>query len=364
MIKRLIIAVILLGAIVGGIVWFKFFRDEMIAQFLGGMVPPPVPVTAEVIEPIDWTPGIDAIGTSSSVRGVDLAIESGGLVREITFKANDNVSEDQPLVQIDDASERASLAAANAGLNVAETELRRTQTLIERGVSAQTTVETASAQAESARAQVAAVQTSLDNKRLSAPFAGVIGIPQIEVGQYVSPGLVYATLQDLTRMRVDFNVPEQQIDLLKLEGPVSVSSEVGDLSLTGKIVAIEPKVDPGSRMVSVRAEVDNAEGKLLPGQFLRVRVELPTESGVIALPQTAVSSSLYGDTVYVIRGEGEGMTVEQVFVDAGRRFGGRIEVVKGISSGDRVVTSGQNRLNPGAKVKIDDSVALPAETDK
>ncbi|NTT87251.1 efflux RND transporter periplasmic adaptor subunit [Tabrizicola fusiformis] len=362
MFKRLIIAIVLLGLIVGGIVWFKFFRDEMIAQFLGGMVPPPVPVTAETVEGVTWEPGIDAIGTSLSARGVDLAIESGGLVREILFAANDAITEGQNLVQIDDDSEKAALAAAQAGLGVAQTEAKRASTLSERGVGAANTVEAAAAQVESARAQVAQVQTALDAKRLTAPFAGVIGIPQIEVGQYVSPGQIYATLQDLGQMRVDFAVPEQQIAALALGGAVSVASEVGGFKAEGRIIAIEPRVDPNSRMVSVRAEVENPSGQLYPGQFLRVRISLPAEAGVIAVPQTAVSSSLYGDSVYVIRaGEtADELTVEQVFVKIGRREGGRIEIVSGLAAGDQIVTSGQNRLSSGAKVKIDTSVALGA----
>lgn len=362
MFKRLFIAVVLLGLIVGGIVWFKFFRDEMIAQFLGGMVPPPVPVSSETVEPVTWNPGIDAIGTALSVRGVDLAIESGGLVRELRFAANDQITADQYLVQIDDDSEKAALVAAQAALTVAVAEANRALTLQERGVGAANTVESANAQVESARAQVAQVQTALDSKKLTAPFAGVIGIPQIEVGQYVTPGTIFATLQDLGSMRVDFAVPEQQITALKLGGAVSVTTEVGGFSAEGSIIAIEPRVDPNSRMVSVRAEVANTNGELFPGQFLRVRIALPTEEGVIAVPQTAVTSSLYGDTIYVIRpGEtAEELKVEQVFVKLGRRSGARIEVVEGLAAGDQIVTSGQNRLSNGAKVKIDNSVVLDA----
>ena len=363
MFKRLFIAIILLGLVVGGIVWFKFFRDEMIAQFLSGMTPPPVPVTSVTVEPVTWEPGIDAVGTSLSAQGVDLAIESGGLVREVKFKANDTVDRDQVLLQIDDDSERASLTAAQAALTVAEAEASRARTLSERGVGAASTVESAVAQVESARAQVAQVQTALDAKKLSAPFAGVIGIPRIEVGQYVTPGTIYATLQDLTRMRVDFSVPEQQIANLVMGGAVSVASEVGGFSAEGRIIGIEPRVDPNSRLVSVRAEVENPTGQLVPGQFLRVRILLPAEQGVVAAPQTAVSSSLYGDSIYVIRtGEGDELKVEQVFVTLGRRSGTRIEVVKGLAAGDRIVTSGQNRLTNGAKVRIDDSVTLDDKT--
>lgn len=362
MFKRLFIAVILLGLVVGGIVWFKYFRDGMIAQFLSGMVPPPVPVTAETVEVVTWEPGIDAIGTALAARGVDLAIESGGLVREILFAANDQVTEGQALVQIDDDSERASLAAAEAGLGVAETDLRRAQTLNSRGVGAANTVETSEAQTESARASVTQVQTALDSKRMTAPFAGIIGISKIEVGQYVTPGTIFATLQDLSQMQVDFAVPEQQISALVLGREIAVATEVGDFSAKGRIIAIEPRIDPSSRLVSVRAEVDNPEGKLFPGQFLRVRIALPVEEGVIALPQTAVSSTLYGDSIYVVQpGEAEGeLVVDQVFVTLGRRSGARIEVVEGIEAGQQVVTSGQNRLTDGAKVVIDTSVTLNA----
>lgn len=362
MFKRLAIAIVLLGLVVGGIVWFKFFRDQMIAQFLGGMTPPPVAVNAETVEAVTWQPGIDAIGTAVSAQGVDLAIESGGVVREILFKGNDSITLGQHLVQIDDDSERAALAAASARLTVAQAEAKRAKTLSDRGVGAATTVESADAQAESARAEVAQMQTSLDQKQLTAPFAGVIGIPQIEVGQYVAPGTVYATLQDLTQMRVDFALPEQRIGDLQLNGAVTATSEVGDFSAQGKIIAIEPKVDPNSRLVTVRAEVENTAGKLYPGQFLRVRISLPTEEGVIAVPQTAVSSSLYGDSIYVIR-KGEAadeLKVEQVFVKLGRRSGARIEVIDGIAAGDQIVTSGQNRLTSGAKVQIDNTVPLTA----
>lgn len=364
MFKRLFIAIILLGLVVGGIVWFKFFRDDMIAQFLSGMQPPPVPVTSVTVEPVTWEPGIDAVGTSLSAQGVDLAIESGGLVREVRFKANDKVDRDQVLLQIDDDSERASLTAAQAGLTVAEAEANRARTLSERGVGAASTVESTVAQVESARAQVAQVQTALDAKKLSAPFAGVIGIPRVEVGQYVTPGTIYATLQDLTRMRVDFSVPEQQIGNLVMGGAVSVASEVGGFSAEGRIIGIEPRVDPNSRLVSVRAEVENPTGQLVPGQFLRVRILLPAEQGVVAVPQTAVSSSLYGDSIYVIKpGEAaDELKVDQVFVTLGRRSGTRIEVVKGLAAGDRIVTSGQNRLTNGAKVRIDDSVTLDDKT--
>ena len=151
----------------------------------------------------------------------------------------------------------------------------------------------------------------MNQKSLEAPFGGTIGIPQVDVGQFVDPGTVYATLQDLDSMRVDFSVPEQDIRLIEIGMPVTVSTEVGNTELTGHISAIEPKIDPNSRLVTVRAEVDDPGHRINPGQFLRVRVELPEEPNVVALPQTVLSSTLYGDSVFVVRTEGEGDAAKQ-----------------------------------------------------
>lgn len=360
MIKRFIIAILVLGAIGGGIIGFNMFRSQMISQFFATMTPPPVTVSVSVVEPARWTPGLDAIGTASAAQGVDLAVEAAGIVRDVVFSANDRVEKGQLLVQIDDKTERADLSAAEAGLNLAETALKRVRELRDRGVSAITTLDTAEAQAVESRATVAKLNAVLETKRLVAPFAGIVGIPQIERGQFVTPGTVYATLQDRDNMRVDFNLTEQQVGLVRAGQTVTVTTEVGDLTLEGRITGIEPKIDPNSRLVTIRAEMDGVEDRLTPGQFLRVRVNLPEEEGVIALPQTVVSSTLYGDSVYVVRAAetADGPEkVEQVFVTLGRRSGDRVEIVTGLQAGDRVVNAGQNKLSSGATVVIDNSVS-------
>jgi len=358
MIKRLLIAVVLLTVVVGGIVGFNMFRAQAIQGFFAGMQPPPVTVSVIEAEPMTWRPGVEAIGTASAARGVDLAVETGGIVQSILFSANDRVVADQNLMQIRDDVERADLAAANATLELSRSELERARALQERGVSAANTVETAEASSTEARSQVVRLTAIMDQKALDAPFHGVIGIPSVEVGQYVEPGTVFASLQDLDTMRVDFSIPEQQVRLVRIGMPVTVTSEAGGASFTGNITGIEPKIDPNSRLVTIRADVDNPGGGLNPGQFLRVRVELPEETGVMALPQTVLSSNLYGDSVYVVRdGEAEGaMTVEQVFVKVGRRSLDLVEIAEGVAPGDRVVSAGQNRLSGGSPVVIDNTV--------
>ena len=360
MIWRLLVAIVLLGVIVGGIVGFNLFRDKMIAGYFAGMTPPPVTVSTTTVEPVTWKPGIDAIGTARAAHGVELAVETSGIIGAILFDANDEVKAGQHLAQIDDAIERADLAAAQAELDLAETQLARQRELRERGVVAISDLDVAQATAISAASQVESLTAVMNQKSLEAPFGGTIGIPQVDVGQFVDPGTVYATLQDLDTMRVDFSIPEQDIRLIAMAMPVTVSTEVGNIELTGRITAIEPKIDPNSRLVTVRAEVDDPAHRINPGQFLRVRVSLPEEPNVVALPQTVLSTTLYGDSVFVVRTEGEGdaakKTVQQVFVDAGRRSLGLVEIARGLSSGDVVVTAGQNRLTGGATVVVDNTV--------
>ena len=360
MIWRLILAVVLLVAIVGGIVGFNLFRDKMIAGYFASMQPPPVTVSTIEVEPVTWKPGLSAIGTARAAQGVELAVETAGIVREVLFNANDHIELGQHLAQLDDSIERADLAAAQASLELSQTQLDRAIELRNRGVTAINDLDEAQATQRSAQAQVVKLTAVMNQKSLEAPFGGIVGIPQVDVGEYVVPGTAYATLQDLDNMRVDFSVPEQQIRLLAIGMQVTVTSEIGDTRLSGQITAIEPRIDPNSRLVTLRAEVDNPKNELNPGQFLQVRVELPEEQNVIALPQTVVSSNLFGDAVYVVHTEGEGdaaeKKVEQVFVKTGRRSDGLVEIAEGLQPGQEVVTAGQNRLSGGARVTVDNTV--------
>lgn len=394
MIKRFIIRFILLvlvAAVAGGIIWFNFFRDKMIAGFFANMPANVLTVSAKKIEPTTWTPGIEAIGTVGASMGVNLTMETSGVVKEILFKANDKVENGQLLVRLDDAVEQADLIAAKTKATLDQQALTRAQALRKTGVGTEAALDNANAAAETSIAQVSKAQAQADLKLLKAPFSGVAGIPRIDLGQYVQPGNAIVTLQDLETMRVDFTVPEQQLEKLKPGQPVTFGPTSDDMSFKGEVTGIDPKIDPSSRLVSVRARIDNPEGRLSPGQFVQVRVELPKEDNVITVPQTALTTSLYGDYVYTIvpakpkEGEakpaeskpaegaaatagekpadGPQLVANQVFVKVGRRFGGVAEIVEGVKADDQVVTAGQNRLSNGALVKIDNTVdpSKPAE---
>lgn len=382
-IKRFIIAIVLLALVVGGIVGFNMFRDNAISQFFANMPVAPSPVSTVKVAPVTWTPDIQALGTVGASRGVDLTVETTGIVQSVNFTSNQKVAAGALLVQLDDTQQRADLTAQRAAAALDQQNLERALELQKRGVGSETSVEQAQAAASASQAQVAKLEAIVEQKRLIAPFDGTMGIPRIDLGQFIQPGTIVATLQNLDVLRADFSVPEQSLSLVRMDQPVRFGVDDSDMPFSGKIVGIEPKVDPVTRLVLIRAEISNPEGKLSPGQFVQVRVELPREEGVVAVPQTAVIASLYGDFVYVVRpadaapaqpapaapaadaakpaatpstAQAPGLVARQVFVKLGRRTGGLIEITDGLKQGDEVVTAGQNRLSNGGPVVIDNTV--------
>ncbi|MGB6118209.1 MAG: efflux RND transporter periplasmic adaptor subunit [Mesorhizobium sp.] len=383
MFLRFIIAIVALVIVGGGIIGFNIFRDNAIEQFFANMPVQPFTVSTTKVEPITWKPGIEAIGTVSAAQGVDLTVETTGIVKDRPFEANATVAKDDVLLQLDDAVQQADLASAKTQAALDQQSLDRALELQRRGVGSAVALDAARAAAQTSATSVTKAQAVVDQKILKAPFGGVIGIPRVELGQFIQPGTVVATLQDLTTMRADFSVPEQQLSSLKLGQPVVFGLTGDDMPFTGSISGIDPKVDPQSRLVSVRAVITNPDGKLSPGQFVQTRVELPTESDVIAIPDTALVTSLYGDFVFVVRpaepkpaaagaapaapatpaaGDSAAkpdtpqLAVAQVFVKAGRRNAGQVEILGNLKAGDEIVTAGQNRLSNGSPVVVDNSV--------
>lgn len=357
MIKRFLIAIVLLALIVGGLVGFNMFRDQAIENFFANMPVQTVTVSTVTAQQDSWTPSIDAIGTVNAIRGVDLTVETTGIVKELRFSANQRISEGDVLVQLDDAVQQADLVVARTQAELDQQALARALELQQRGVGSAVSLQSAEAAASVSGAQVEKLEAVLQQKQLRAPFGGTLGIPRVDEGQYLSPGVSVVTLQDLDTMRADFTVPEQRLGQLRIGQRVRLTVDGEDEGFTGEVVGIDPKVDPGSRLVSVRAAIDNPDGRLTPGQFARVNIELPREEGIVALPQTAVVTSLYGDYVYVVReAEGEKLEVRQVFVSVGRRSGRQVEIRSGVEAGDVVVTAGQNRLSNGTPVAIDNTI--------
>jgi membrane fusion protein (multidrug efflux system) len=368
--KRRLIAFslfLLAAGLCGGLVWFNFFRDQMIAGFFAKMQPPAQTVSAVAVRAREWTPGIDAIGTARAENGVELAVETSGVVKQINIKPNKQFARGEVLVQLDDAVERADLLDVQAAIKLNEENLERAAALRARGAGTEVAYDQAQAQLATARSRMARIQAVIDQKALKAPFNGVAGIPHIDLGQYLQPGTVVATFQDLSSMKVDFTVPEQLTSQVKVGQPVQFGLSEGDWSLSGQVSGTDPRVDPKTRLLSVQAVLlDNKDRKVLPGQFVRIRLELPAQPNVLTVPQTAVISSLYGDYVYVVEPEekdGQSREVaKQVFVKVGRREGGLSEILSGLTEGQQVVASGQNKIQSGTAVKINNSIDVTQVT--
>ncbi len=361
--RRIVVTLVFVLAIglCAGLIWFNFFKERMIKDFFANMKPPAQAVSSAKVEAKTWTPGIGAIGTARAANGVELAFETAGIVKDIKFKANQSVAKGEVLVQLDDTVERADLQDVQANVKTAESNYERAKTLSTRGYGTEANFDQASALLAAARSRLARLQATIEQKALKAPFSGVIGISRIDVGQYLQPGTVIASFQDLDSMKVDFTVPEQVASQVKLGNEVRVGVSETNLPFTGKVTGKDPRVDPKTRLVSVQALVaDNKDASVLPGQFLHVEVVLPPEPNVVTVPQTAVIASLYGDYVFTIdeeeRAGAKVLVTKQVFVKTGRRRGGAIEVVSGIAPGQLVVASGQNKLQAGSTVKINNSI--------
>jgi membrane fusion protein (multidrug efflux system) len=361
--RRLVPALLLVLAIgiCGGLVWFNFFRDQMIAGFFATMKAPAQTVSAVEVTAREWTPGINAIGTTRAENGVELAVQVGGLVKEVKLKPNEQFAKGEILVQIDDAVERADLLDVKAAVSLNEQNLERAAALRARGSGTEVAHDQAQAALATARSRMARLEATIDQKALKAPFDGVAGISRVDVGQYLQPGTAVASFQDLSRMKADFTVPEQSASQLKLGQAVGLALAEGDWSMAGTIIGIDPRVDPKTRLVSVQAVISDSKGMtILPGQFIRVRVKLAPQPNVLTVPQTAVVSSLYGDYVFVIEADaknGDNREVaRQAFVKVGRRDGGVSEILSGLTPGQKVVASGQNKLQSGTAVKINNSI--------
>lgn len=374
--KRVVFVAIGIGVLCAALIGYNFLMGFLFAG-AGFMGPPPTPVETVTVKPGPWEPGIEAVGTARAAQGADIAVEAAGTIKDIKFKSNDRATKGQLLVQIDDSVERADLMAAEANTRLYSAQLARSQALKGRGFVSQANLDEVQAQLGVARSTRSRAQAVIDKKTIVAPFAGTLGIARVDVGQYVTLGTILVTLQDLDRMKVDFTIPEQAAASLKVGQPSRFGADKTKLTFTGQIVGIDPKADPASRLVAVQAEVTDAKGAIRPGQFVAVRIDLPTEQNVIALPQTAVMPSLYGDYVYVVGapdpaplvagaeqqhgaanaaptppGGAPAIVAKQTFITTGRRDGRRVEIVKGLKEGDIVVATGQNRLQNGAAVQI------------
>ena len=361
MIKRMAIMLVVVGLVFGGIFGFQAFKAKMIAKVMAAQGAPAQTVSTANAEYQEWQPRLEAVGSLRAVNGADLGLEVAGIVDEIHFNSGDDVEAGTVLLQLRDDDDVARLRSLEAAADLAQINYDRDRKQLKIQAVSQAVVDTDEANLRNAKAQVAQQKAIVDKKTLRAPFAGKLGLRQVDLGQFLSAGTVIATLQSLDPIFVDFLLPQQAVAQLSVGAKVEAKVDAfPDRVFTGKITAINPKIETASRNIQVRATLPNADQKLLPGMFATVQLETGVAQHLVTLPQTAVSYNPYGSLVYLVDDKGTDgksqLTVRQVFVTTGATRGDQVAILKGVADGDMVVTSGQVKLRNGVPVLIDNKV--------
>jgi len=357
MLRWFIIVALLLGALVGGLLWFNHFRGQMIAGFLSKPPPPTVVTIAEAKTEV--IPNLlTAVGDLVAVHQVNVTSDVSGRVTDIMFAAGSSVKAGSPLVQLFDGPEQADLASFKAQATVAQLSLDRAKQLASRQFGPQATVDQAQAAYDQANAGIARTQAIISQKLVRAPFDGDLGVRHVEVGQFLTAGTQIVTLTDLSQLYANFTVTEKDSAQLKVGQTIRVAVDAyPGRTFEGKITAIEPQIATETRNIRVQGTLDNPDRILKPGMFATTTIVLPEKPAVVSVPETAVDYTLYGDSVFLIteKKEDEGktsLTAVRTFVRTGNRVHGRAEIVSGLKPGDRVVAVGQLKLQSGAPVSI------------
>jgi membrane fusion protein (multidrug efflux system) len=362
MTRRFWLTVMVVIGVTAGLGAFKLLQIQGAMAQAASFQPPPEAVTTLVARQERWPATLGAIGTVTAVRGVTVSADLPGIVESIHFESGRPVREGDVLVRLDARQERAQLAAAEAQRELARVNLDRVRGLVEQGIVAQAELDRLSAEHKQAEARVGEIRATIERKLVRAPFSGVLGIRQVNLGQYLAGGAPIVALQATDPVYVDFSVPQQQLAALHVGGELRVSVEgAAGAPIVGRITALDSVVDEATRNVRVQATLANADGRLRPGMFVQAHALLSGESAVVALPASAVSYAPYGDSVYVVdQLKGPDGTpyrgVRQQFVKLGPARGDQVAVLSGVEAGAEVVTSGAFKLRNGAAVQVNNAV--------
>ncbi len=368
MAKRMTLMLVVVAVVVTALGTVKFRQVQAAIAQGKGYQPPPEAVTTVTTEEARWDATLSAVGTAAAVHGVTVAADLPGIVVRIGFDSGATVRKGDVLLELDTQQEKAQLRSAEAERDLAKTQLGRMQTLRDKGVTSQAELDDASSKLTQAEARVAEIHATIERKTIRAPFSGVLGIRQVDLGQYLAGGDPIVPLQSLHPIFVNFSLPQQQVTRLaagtpvtvKVEGPAQAAASEST-ALAGKVTAVDSVVDPATRNVQVQATFDNPNEVLKPGMFVQAQAHLGQGSAVIALPASAISYAPYGDSVYVVgdlKGP-DGKTyrgVRQQFVTLGASRGDQVAVVSGLEPGQEVVTSGVFKLRNGAAVLVNNEV--------
>jgi membrane fusion protein (multidrug efflux system) len=357
--KRMLLmlgAVIVFIAIVGG---YKFLQIKKMMSM--GYTAPPEAVTTVIADEQPWNATLSAIGTVTAVQGVTVSADLPGVIEEITFRSGQQVRQGDLLVRLDTKQERAQLQASESQRELARLDMERSRDLLDKGIVPQATYDSVAAQYKQAEARAGEIRAAIARKTIRAPFTGVLGIRQVNLGQYLAGGAPIVTLQAISPSYVNFDVPQQELGRLAVGTPVEVTSDALGAPEQGRIQALESVVDEATRTVRVQAIFENRSAKLRPGMFVEAHLAKGAPTQVVTLPTSAISYAPFGDSVFIVEDvkDKDGKTfkgVRQQFVKLAGARGDQVGVVSGVKPGEEVVTSGVFKLRPGAAVVVNNSV--------
>jgi membrane fusion protein (multidrug efflux system) len=362
--KRMTLMLLAVGIFFGGVFGWKSWSGYQMKTFMQSQAMPPVTVSAATATSETWSPVIPSIGTLRASQGVDITAREAGIITELKFESGTEVAAGDLLAQqyVDD--EQAHLDALQADVELAELNLERAAELIEKNLSAQFEYDTRKADRDRAIAQARNVRLIIEKKSIRAPFAGRIGIRQVDLGEYVEPGDPIVRLEALDKILVDFNVSQRSIGQVSVGQPLRIRVDAyPGREFGGTVSAISPQVRSQTRQAQLEAIIDNETELLLPGMFVLVAVDLLATDQIVTLPQSTITYSPYGDSVFIIEestnDQGETQLVAQTrFVQTGDTRGDQVAILSGISIGEQVVTAGQIKLRNGSRIVIDNTVAV------
>lgn len=406
--KRMRVMIIALSIIFGGIIGFNYFKAFMIKRFFRSFEMPAVTVSSVTAKMTNWQPNLEAIGTVIAINGVEINSETAGKVVKIHFESGQLVNENAPLVDLEDSIEQAELKFSQANLALKQINYQRQESLLKKGATPSSSVDEAKASLEQAQSDIEKISTFIRQKHITAPFSGKLGIRQVNLGEYLSPGQSkIVTLQSLDPLYLEFFLPEQNLKKIHVGQKILFRvDEAPGLLFTGKLSAIDAKVDTNTHNIRVQATIancpqsalqnpnqdqtiqlhrDNSTGSLImtcdtekntqhkiqnfaftPGLFASLDIEQPSSPNTLILPSTAISYSLYGNSVFIIspsahEKDEQGhpvLRVKRVFVTTGEQRGNFTVIKSGIKAHDLIVSTGELKLKNGTRVVINNDLKM------
>lgn len=357
--KRLLIIIVLLIVALGGIFGIKQMQWFSMQAPMAKPFPPATVAATEVIQE-NWVPTLRAVGSLDATNGISVAAEVSGIIKEILFTSGERVEQGTILIRLDDAVDRAALDALRAERRLAEIKFNRSKDLLKKKVTSKSEYDEAQATFEAALARVAEQEAVINKKVIRAPFTGLLGISEVDIGQYLEPGDRIVSLQALDPIHVDYTLPERYLHQIKVGQEVHISVEaMPEKIFRGTVSAIDADINRATRTLKIRATLPNSEQHLRPGMFAEVQTLHAESQPVLTIPRTAVSYNTYGDFVYLIETQNDGtLRVKRHQVVTGENRAGRVAILQGVEAGDQVVRAGLVKLREGMPVKIDNSVEL------